>query len=356
MPLSPALTTALTRRRAVAWLAACPLAAITATAAAQPGNTPVSPISPTTGPAPTGAYPTQPITLLVPQNAGGANDIIARVLAHSLSQQMGVPVVVENRAGAGGTLATAGFVRARADGHALLLTTDSAHVIGPALYRNPGFDPVRDFTPIAPVATAGYVLVAHPGLAANDVAALIDLARARPGELAIATAGNGTLNHLISVLLQKAAGIELLHVPYKGSAAAAADVAGGQVPLSVQSLPSVMGLVRTGKLKVLGVVNPRRVAALPSVPTLGETLPGFGQSPWYAVFGPASMPAAVVQRLQAEIHQALRKPEVLDKLAAAGCEPFDGPAHTLSTQLAALVQADVPKWARTVQEAGATLD
>ena len=297
-------------------------------------------------------YPSKPITLVVPQAAGGANDAIARVLAQRLTEQMGQSVIVDNRPGAGGTLATAAAARATHDGYTLLVTADSAHVIGPALYKNPGFDAVKDFEPVAPIATAGYVLVAHPSFPASNVADLIRLAKASPGKYAIASAGNGTLNHLIGVLLQKAAGIQLQHIPYKGSAAAATDVAGGQVPLSVQSLPSSISFIKAGKLKVLGVVNEKRVAALPDVPTIGETLKGFGQAPWYAMFAPAGTPAPIVERLQAEVARALDHKDVADKLAVVGCEPFKG----TSAQLGALVRADLPKWARVVKDTGATVD
>lgn len=296
-------------------------------------------------------YPARPITLVVPQAAGGANDAIARVLAQRLSEQLHQSVLVDNRPGAGGTLGTAHTAKARADGYTLLLTADSAQVVSPALYKAPGFDPVKDFEPIAPVATAGYVLVANPSFPANSMAELIALAKAHPGQYAIASAGNGTLNHLIGELLQKDAGIRLTHVPYKGSAAAATDVAGGQVQLSVQSLPSVIAFIQSGKLKVLGVVNARRVAALPGVPTIGETLPGFGQAPWYALFAPAGTPVAIVQALNGQVNQALRQREVQDKLAAVGCEPSGGTPD----QLAALVKDDLVKWTRLVKETGATL-
>lgn len=297
-------------------------------------------------------YPSKPITLVVPQTAGGANDAIARVVAQRLSEQMGQSVIVDNRPGAGGTVATAALARAKHDGYTLLLTADSAHVVGPALYKNPGFDAVKDFEPIAPVATAGYVLVANPSFPANNVAELIAQAKAHPGQYTIASAGNGTLNHLIGEMLQKQAGIQLRHVPYKGSAAAATDVVGGQVPLSVQSLPSVMGFIKAGRLKVLGVVNAKRVAVLPDVPTIGETLKGFGEAPWYALFAPAGTPAPIVAQLQAEVARALDQKEVADKLAAVGCEPFKGTA----AQLGALVRADLPKWARVVKDTGATVD
>lgn len=297
-------------------------------------------------------YPSKPITLVVPQTAGGANDAIARVVAQRLSEQMGQSVIVDNRPGAGGTLATAALARAKHDGYTLLLTADSAHVVGPALYKNPGFDAVKDFEPVAPVATAGYVLVAHPSFPANNVAELIAQAKAQPGQYTIASAGNGTLNHLIGEMLQKQAGIQLRHVPYKGSAAAATDLVGGQVQLSVQSLPSVMGFIKGGKLKVLGVVNAKRVAVLPDVPTIGETLKGFGEAPWYALFAPAGTPAPIVAQLQAEVARALDQKDVADRLAAVGCEPFKGTA----AQLGALVRADLPKWARVVKDTGATVD
>jgi len=189
-------------------------------------------------------YPSKTVTLLVPQAAGGANDAIARVIAQKLTEQTGHTFVVENRPGAGGNIGTAAVAKAKPDGYTLLVNADSAQVINPALYAKTGFDPVKDFEPVAPLAKAGYVLVAHPSFAANNVADLIKLAKASPGKYAIASAGNGTLNHLIGEMLQKATDIDLQHIPYKGSAAAATDVVSGQVPLSVQSMPSSVALTR----------------------------------------------------------------------------------------------------------------
>ena len=297
-------------------------------------------------------FPSKPITIVVPQAAGGANDAIARVLGQKLSQQLGQSVVIDNRPGAGGNVGTAYVARAKPDGYTLLVQADSAQVINPWLYKSTGFDPVKDFEPVAPLAHAGYVLTAHPSFAANNMKELIALAKANPGKYHIASAGNGTLNHLIGEMLGKAAGIELTHVPYKGSAAAATDVVGGQVPLSVQSLPSAIAFIKAGKLKVLGVVNEKRVAALPDAPTIGETIKGFGQAPWYALFAPAGTPAAIVAQLQTEVARALEHKDVVEKLATVGCEPFKG----TSAQLAALVQADLPKWSRVVKDTGATVD
>ena len=323
----------ISRRTALAALAAS-LCGAAGTAAAQAG------------------YPSRAITLVVPQQAGGANDAIARVVAQKLSEQLGQPVVVDNRPGAGGNVGTAAAAKAKPDGYTLLLTADSAQVINPWLYQNTGFDPVKDFEPVAPLATAGYVLVANPAFPASNVAELVALAKARPGHYAIASAGNGTLNHLIGEMLQKTAGISLQHVPYKGSAMAATDVVGGQVPLSVQSLPSSIAFIKAGKLKVLGVVNTQRVAALPDAPTIGETLSGFGQTPWYGLFAPAGTPAAVVARLQAEVAKALDHKDVADRLAAVGCEPYKG----TSAQLAALVRDDLARWGRAVKDTGAKID
>jgi tripartite-type tricarboxylate transporter receptor subunit TctC len=180
----------------------------------------------------------------------------------------------------------------------------------------------------------------------------VALAKAAPGKYAIASAGNGTLNHLIGEMLQKAADIKLVHVPYRGAAAAATDVVGGQVPLSVQSMPSSIGFIRAGKLKVLGVVNERRLPALPDAPTIGETIKGFGATPWYGMFVPAGTPKEIVRLLQDEVAKALDSAEARDKLAVVGCEPYKGTAE----QLAALVKDDLVRWSRIVKESGAKVD
>ena len=297
-------------------------------------------------------YPAKPITVIVPQAAGGANDTIARVVAQKLSEQLGQSVVIENRVGAGGNVGTAAAAKARPDGYTVMITADSAQVINPFLYQSTGFDPVKDFEPVAPLARAGYVLVANPTFPANNVSELVALAKAAPGKYAIASAGNGTLNHLIAEMLQKAADIKLVHVPYRGAAAAATDVVGGQVPLSVQSMPSSIGFIRAGKLKVLGVVNERRLPALPDAPTIGETIKGFGATPWYGMFAPAGTPKDIIRLLQDEVAKALDSAEAKDKLAVVGCEPYKG----TSEQLAALVKDDLVRWSRIVKESGAKVD
>lgn len=297
-------------------------------------------------------YPSKPVTVIVPQAPGGANDAIARIVAQKLSEALGQQFIVDNRPGAGGNIGTAASAKGKPDGYTLLLTVNSAHVINPALYKTTGFDPVKDFEPISPVATAGYVLVAHPSFPGKNVAELIAAANAQPGKLMIASAGNGTLNHLIGEMLQKTAGIELLHVPYKGASAAVTDVVGGQVQLSVQSLPSSLSFIKTGKLKVLGVVNEKRVAALPDSPTIGETIKGFGSTPWYGLFAPAGTPKALVAQLNAAVAKVLEAPDTREKLATVGCEPF----RSTPDQFAALIKDDLPRWAKIVKDSGATID
>ena len=297
-------------------------------------------------------YPIRGVTVIVPQAAGGANDAIARIVMQKVGEGMGQQFTIENRAGAGGNIGTVAAAKARADGYTLMLTTNSVQVINPWLYKNTGFDPIKDFEPVSPVATAGYVLVANPAFPPSNVPELIAAAKAKPGAITIASAGNGTLNHLIGEMLQKAAGIDLLHVPYKGAAAAATDVVSGQVPVSVQSVPSALAFINAGRLKVLGTVNEKRVAALPNVPTIGETIKGFGSTPWYGIFAPAGTPRDVIATLHAAVEKALDSKDVQDKLAAQGCEILKGsPA-----QFAAMVKDELPKWAKIVRESGAKLD
>ena len=299
-----------------------------------------------------GQYPTRPVTVIVPQAAGGANDTIARIVTQKLGEVMGQTFLVDNRPGAGGNIGTAQAAKAKPDGYTLILTTNSAQVINPAIYKNTGFDPIKDFEPVGLVANAGYVLVANSAFPANSVAELIAQAKAKPGQISYASAGNGTLNHLIGEMFKRAAGIDMLHIPYKGSAGAATDVAGGQVPVSIQSLPSALPFLQSGKIKVLGVVNQKRLASLPKAPTIGETLPGFGSTPWYGLLAPAGTPKEIVDKLQAAISKTLASKDVVDKLAVQGCEVLvGGPA-----QFATLIREDLPQWSKIVKDSGARID
>ena len=288
----------------------------------------------------------------MPQARGGATDTVARILMQKMSENTGAQFVIENRTGAGGNIGTAAAARAPKDGYTILLTVNSAHVINPAIYKNPGFDPVKDFDAVTPVATVAYLLVANPSFPPNNVKELIDLAKAKPGSLTYASAGNGTLNHLLGEMLKTQAGIDLLHVPYKAAAAAAPDVVAGRIPISVQSMPSVVGFIGSGKLKILGVMNEKRVKALPEVPALSETLPGFGATPWYGILVPAGTPKPVIARLHAETVKALGAKDVQDKMAANGAEP----TSSTPEEFAAQIRAELPKWAKIVKDSGARVD
>jgi tripartite-type tricarboxylate transporter receptor subunit TctC len=297
-------------------------------------------------------YPSKPVTLIVPQGAGGANDAIARVIAQKLGDQLGQSFIVDNRTGAGGNVGAAASAKAKADGYTLMLTADSVMVINPSLYKNTGFDTLKDFEAIGTVATAGYVLAAHPGFPAKNVAEFVALAKQQPGKINIGSAGNGTLNHLIGEMLAKDTGIELVHVPYKTAAAAVTDLAAGQVQVSVQSLPSSISFIKSGKIKVLGVVNPKRISALPDSPTIGETIKGFGTTPWYGLFAPAGTPKAIVNQINAEVAKALESKEVHERLAGVGCEPY----KTSPDQFTGLIKSDLPRWAAIVKSSGASID
>ena len=266
------------------------------------------------------AWPTKPVTLIVPQAAGGANDTVARAFAQRLSTAIGQPVVVENRAGAGGNVGTAAAARAPKDGHTLMLTAQSAQTINPALYRNPGFDPIKDFEPVMTVATAPYLLVAHPKFPANTLKELIEYAKPRPGRIDYASAGNGTLNHLLGVMLNQRAGLHLVHIPYRGAAAAATDVVAGQVPITFGSFPGVMPFVKSGQLKVLGVATEKRTRLAPDLPTLHETLPGLHANSWYGLFAPAGPSRAVVERIADQANRVISQPDFGERLGGQGAE------------------------------------
>jgi tripartite-type tricarboxylate transporter receptor subunit TctC len=297
-------------------------------------------------------YPSKPITVVVSQAPGGANDTIARIWGQKLSENIGQPVIIENRAGAGGNIGTVYAAKAPKDGYTLLLTLSSAHVTNPFLYKNAGFDPVKDFEPIAPVATAGYLLVAGADFPPNNVKELIELAKKKPGEISYGSAGNGTLNHLLGEMLKKQAGIDIQHVPYKGAAAAVNDVIGGRIPISFQSVPSAISQVKSGKLKVLAVANEKRIPSMPNVPTIGETVPGYGATPWYGLFAPAGTPKEIIVLLHQENTKVLNDKGVQEKLAQQGTEPF----NQSTEEFAALIKAELPRWQKIVKESGATVD
>ena len=297
-------------------------------------------------------FPSKPITILVPQAPGGANDIIARAIAQKLAPSIGQAVIVDNKPGAGGNVGTAQVARSPKDGYTLLLTAQSAQTINPFLYRKVPFDPVKDFEPIMVVAVAPYLLAVNPAFPAKNLRELIALAKAQPGKINFASAGNGTVNHLLGEMLKTSAGIDIVHVPYKGAAAAATDVMGGQLPMTFGSFPGIMPFVKSGQLRVLGAATEQRTSLAPELPTLAETIPGLYANAWYGLFAPAGTPKDVVMKLHADISKLLQGADLRDRLAQQGAEA----APSTPEQLAALLKDDLVRWSGIVKDSGAQID
>ena len=297
-------------------------------------------------------FPSKVITIVVPQAPGGANDVIGRALAQRLSVAIGNPVIVENRQGAGGNLGTAYVARQPKDGHTLLLNAQSVQTINPFLYRKVPFDPVKDFDPVMVVGVAPYMLAVNPSVPAKNLRELVALARASPGKFNYASAGNGTVNHLLGEMLKNAAGIDIVHVPYRGAAAAATDVVAGQVPMTFGSLAGLMPFVRSGQLRTLGVCTEKRTQLAPDLPTLAETIPGLYANAWYGLFVPAGTPKEIVIRLNTEIIKLMDNPEMRERLIGLGVEAAPGTPD----QLATLMREDLVRWAKIVKDSGAQLD
>ena len=299
------------------------------------------------------SYPTRPILMIVPQTAGGTNDIVGRVVSQKLSEVLGSSVAVENRPGAGGNIGTQFAAKSAKDGYTLLMTISSSQAINPALYKNPGFDPVKDFKPIALIGAVPNVLLANADFPAKSMKELIAMAKAKPGHYQYASAGNGTLNHLLGEMLNSMAGIDLQHVPYKGVAPALNDVLGGQLPLVFASLPSSLAHIKAGKLKPLAVSSPKRSPALPDVPALSEVVPGYTGTLWIGLFAPAGVPADVQAKLQDAMGKTLAAKDLRDKLELQGVEMA---APTTPEQFATLLNEDIARWAQIVKTSGASID
>ncbi|CAG2141168.1 hypothetical protein LMG19282_02008 [Cupriavidus campinensis] len=297
-------------------------------------------------------YPSKPIQMIVPQAPGGTNDIVARLVAADLSQRLGQQVVVENRPGAGGNIGTQAAARATADGYTLLMTISSTQAINPSLYRQIPFDPIKDFEPIAPVATVPNVLVVNPAFPAKSMAELITMAKAKPDFYRYASAGNGTLNHLLGEMLNSMAGIKLEHVPYKGVAPALNDVLGNQVPMAFASLPSVLAHIKAGKVRALGVSSAKRSPFAPDIPAISETVPGYSGDLWVGLFAVRGTPKPVTEKLAKTLQAALADAPLRDKLAAQGAEVLTGTPQQFSTML----RADIDKWGKIVKASGAQVD
>ncbi|MBX6742959.1 MAG: tripartite tricarboxylate transporter substrate binding protein [Acetobacteraceae bacterium] len=295
----------------------------------------------------------RPIRLVVAFAPGGATDVTARVLAERLQDQLGQPVVVENRAGAAGIIGTEAAARSAPDGSTLLMGTISTHAMNVPLYgKRLGYDPVKDFAPVSRVATGPNLLVVHPSLPERSVEELVRLAKARPGQLAYGSGGNGTSSHLAGELFKSLAGVDLLHVPFRSTAPAATALAAGQVQVMFDTIISALPMAREGQVRALAVTAPQRLPSLPDLPAVAETLPGFEMGIWIGLFAPAGTPPPVIERIDAATRAALATPALKARLEGIGAQPFPaGPA-----EFAAFLQAEIARWSRVVQAAGITAD
>jgi tripartite-type tricarboxylate transporter receptor subunit TctC len=299
------------------------------------------------------AYPSKPVRLVVPFPAGGTTDILARAVAQRLTETTGQSFVVDNRAGAGGNIGADQVAKAPPDGYTLLMGTVGTHAINASLYAKMPYDHVRDFAPIILVAGVPNVLVVNPALPVNSVQELIAYGKANPGKLNFASSGNGTSIHLSAELFKTMTGVQMAHVPYKGSAPALVDLAGGQVQLMFDNLPSALALIKAGKLKALAVTSLQRSTVLPDVPTLAESgLPGFEASSWFGLLAPAGTPKDILAKISGEVAKWLATPEAKEKLAAQGAIPAGLPSDEFARHIA----TETVKWQKVVKDSGAKID
>jgi len=298
-------------------------------------------------------YPSKVVKLIVPQTPGGATDVFARKIGQLLSEKWGQPVVIENRAGAGGVVGTDVVAKSAPDGYTLLVTYAGSQAINPSLYQKIPFDSVKDFQTVATLASTPFVLIVHSKLPAKDLAEYVALARARPDALTYASSGNGSVNHLLGEMLKTEAGIKMLHVPYRGVAPAITDVIGGQVDSAFSSVPSVLQMVQTDKVRALAISSAQRIAAAPEIPTIAESgFPGFDVNPWWGILAPAGIDVTIVRKINEDVANILRTKEMIDFLAAQGAEPL----ITSPEAFLKILEADVVKWAKVVKSAGVTLN
>ncbi|WP_284179798.1 tripartite tricarboxylate transporter substrate binding protein [Rhabdaerophilum sp. SD176] len=298
-------------------------------------------------------YPSRTLTIIVPFAAGGATDTLGRLMAQQLSSQLGVSVIIENKPGAGGSIAAGALKQAGPDGHTLFLGTVSTHGINPTLYKALPYDAVKDFAPISRIAGVPNVLVVSPRrVKATTVAELVAEGKARKEGLTFASSGNGTSVHLSGELFRSKSGITMTHVPYRGSGPAMADLVGGAVDLMFDNLPSALPLIQSGTLRALGVTSDERAPQLPAVPTLREVgFPGMGGESWFALFALAGTPPAIIERLAGEINDALARPALNERFAALGMtpRPLAGPA------LQAFITEEIRLWGEVVRASGASV-
>jgi tripartite-type tricarboxylate transporter receptor subunit TctC len=298
-------------------------------------------------------YPTKPVRVIVTFPPGGTPDIYGRIMSAELSKAWSQSVVVENRAGAGGTIGTDFVAKSAPDGYTLLFAADASITIAPNLYSKLPYDPVRDLAPIVNVTAGPFVLMANPAFPPNNVKELIALVRAQPGKISYASSGAGGQQHLAMESIRSMAGnMDMIHVPYKGFGQGIADVLANQVPLIFGGITASIQLTRSGKLKALGVTGPKRAKALPGVPAISETLPGFDITAWYGFMAPAGTPREIVRKVHDDSVAVIRRPDFLERLDKDGIDPV---ANT-PEEFAAQIKTDLARWGKIVQAAGAKLD
>ena len=294
------------------------------------------------------SYPVKPVRMIAASSPGSAVDIVARIVAQKLGEQIGQQVIVDNRAGAGGNLGAELAAKAPPDGYTLFMGTP-AHSINTGLYRKLNYDLTRDFAPVSQVTSGQYVVVVHPSLPVKSIKELVALARAKPGQLNFASAGSGNATHLAGELFNSAARVKLVHVPYKGSGPALVDLVGGQVQVMFSNLIAALPQVKTGRIRALAVTGEKRAAAAPELPTVIEAgVPGYVVTSWFGVLVPAATPREIVMRLNAELAQAMRAPDIRERLAGDGAEP----KVSTPEQFAAFIRADIALWTKVIKNAG----
>jgi tripartite-type tricarboxylate transporter receptor subunit TctC len=294
-------------------------------------------------------YPTRPITLVVPYAAGGGNDVMARTVAEKMSRTLGQQVVIENRAGAGGSTATRQVARSAPDGYTLVIGGTGTLAVNPTLYQNAGYDPRKDFAPVGLIGTSALVVLVNPAVPARSIRDLIDLARKDPGTLNYASAGVGSGIHLGTVLFELMAGIKLTHVPYRGSAPALTDLIGGHVAIYFSSLPPAVALVKDGKVRALAVTGAERSDVMPDLPTVAEAaLPGYESVLHYGIVAPAGTPRPIIDKLNAALRDALKAPDTKERMAQDGTTPFSSTPE----EYAADIDREEKKWSGVVRRSG----
>lgn len=298
-------------------------------------------------------YPTKPIRMVVPSSPGSGPDIMARAIGQALTESLGQPVVIDDRPGAGGIIGSEAAAKSPPDGYTLIMSNAGAHTVNASLYAKLPYDPIRDFAAVTLVAMAPNILIVPPTLPARSVKELIALAKAKPGELTFGSGGNGSTAHLSGELFKSMAGINIVHVPFKGSPGAVIAVIAGQISMAFPNIPPALPQVRSGKLKALAVTTAKRSAALPDLPTVAESgLPGYEATAWFGVLAPAGTPSSIIAQLNAAIVRSLHTREMRERLIAEGTEPVGNTPE----QFAQIVRNDIAKWAKVVKSSGARPD